>query len=101
MTRKRDVADAADDLAGEIGTDGGTELYVAYRTTEGWVDAEGEPLPPDATCVTWFGGVTMERAKAEANDYPILEEADIGEDGEYVTVPWDYDGLEPPYGGGR
>ena len=102
MTRKsrREIESAVDDLAPASDADpfGEYDALIAYRTAEGWVDADGEPLPEDADVVLGYSGVTVERATAEANGWEILGPATI--DGapaeEYVTVAWDYGDREGP-----
>lgn len=95
MTRKsrRELETTLDDLDGGEDRDpfADYDAVVAYRTAEGWVDDDGEPLPEDADVILGYGGVTVERSTAEAEGYDILGPATVDGDhtDEYVRVPWD------------
>ena len=75
MTRrsKRELERAADRLADAVGGDGGLTSMVAYRTEDGYVDADGEELPTDE-----HGDLDVE---------PPATGSLIVLDGEYTTIP--------------
>lgn len=76
----------------------GHDAIIAYRTSEGWVDDDGNPLPEDATVAVRYDGVTVDRATAEEEGYEILGPADVDSDDadEFVLVPCYYDDKEGP-----
>lgn len=100
MTRKRsrrELTDAVDDLTPGTDRDPFAEYdaKIAYRCQDGWVDGDGDPLPDDPDAVVRYGGVTMERSRAEREGYEILGTVEDAH-GDYVTVPWDYGDQEGP-----
>lgn len=100
MTRKsrREIESALDDLAPTDDADPLAEYdaVIAYRVSEGWINDDGEPLPDDPDAPIRYGGVTIERAKAEREGYEILNEQVEGTHGDCVRVPWDYGDREGP-----
>lgn len=100
MTRRksrRELEATVDDLDGGGNRDpfAKYDAVTAYRVSEGWVDGDGEPLPDDPDAPVRYGGVTVERTKAEREGYEILGAVEEAH-GDYVTVPWDYGDREGP-----
>lgn len=68
-------------------------IIVAFQTSEGWLDADGEPIPKGADVAFGKPGFLKERTEAEREGYQILDEdPDSGEHDleDPVLVPWDY-----------
>jgi hypothetical protein len=96
MTRKskREIERAVERMGVEQADDP-VDVWIGYRTSEGWVDADGEP-PNDPDASIRYAGIVVERAEAEAEGWEILDTIDTPGETEHVRVPWDYGDREGP-----
>lgn len=88
---------------GEVDLDDENTILVAFKTTEGWLDADGEPIPKGADVLVGYRGKVIERERAEANGYEIWGSVvgDARPQDDPVRVPFDYGDRSLPGAAGE